>query len=66
MLKTIHTDFRNNKIKMIKQQFNGVSYSTWNIYISNLNCHAHINCSQAWMRDEDDDAGACCHMMQET
>ena len=23
MLKTIHTDFRNNKIKMIKQQFNG-------------------------------------------
>ena len=23
MLKNIHTDFRNNKIKMIKQQFNG-------------------------------------------
>jgi hypothetical protein len=23
MLKTVHTDFRNNKIKMIKQQFNG-------------------------------------------
>ena len=36
-----------------------VSYSTtWNDYISNLHCHAHIHCSQAWMRDEDDDAGA--------
>jgi hypothetical protein len=23
MLKNIHTDYRNNKIKMIKQQFNG-------------------------------------------
>jgi len=36
-----------------------VSYSTtWNNYISNWNCHAHIHCYQAWMRDEDDDAGA--------
>ena len=38
-----------------------VSYSTWNNYISNLNHHAHINCYQAWMKDDDDGA---CEMMQ--
>jgi hypothetical protein len=28
MLKNIHTDYRNSKVKMIKQQFNG-KLKTW-------------------------------------
>jgi len=42
-----------------------VSYSTtWNNYISTWSCHAHIKCSQAWMRDEGDETGTCSQMMK--
>jgi hypothetical protein len=38
MLKNIHTDFRNNKIKMIKQQFNGKLQQ-----INNVNVKHQVN-----------------------
>jgi hypothetical protein len=43
MLKNIHTNFRNNKIKMIKQQFNGKLQQMDNINVKHqVNTHSSI------------------------
>jgi hypothetical protein len=57
LLKNIHTDCRNNKIKMIKQQFNGeFIYPVSMLYVK-LRYTAHIiACQQAWIKEDENEA----------
>ena len=55
MLKNIHTDIHNNKIKMIKQQFNGKLRQTVLKYVKHEVYCSHYH-QQAWIKEEENAA----------